>query len=151
MQPVVFAQISRVLLVLHALTAMALLGATTHLIVVKVGRWRGTSRERLEQMYSRLIAPLFCGAYGLGLMLYPHFRVNVRAVGLDAETPWATNLFDFKENLVSLGLPLAIALFFLARRGPEARLVNDLLAVALWLMVLWGAVSGLVVTGVRGI
>lgn len=147
----VLAQAARPLLVLHALTAMALLGTTTHLVVVKALRWRGRPRETLERTYGRLIAPLFVGAYGLGLALYPHFRVDVRAHYLDAEQPWATNLFDFKEHLMSLGLPLAIGLFVLARRGPEARPLTDLFAVALWAMVTWSAISGLIITSVRGV
>ncbi len=151
MQPVVFSQVSRLLLVLHGLTAMALLGASTHLVVVKVQRWRGNARARLEVTYSRLLAWLFLPTYALGLFLYPHFRINVRLRGLDAETPWASNLFDFKEHLVSLGLPMVLALYFLAKRGPGVRVANDVLAVALWLMVVWGAISGLIVTGVRGI
>ncbi len=150
-EPVFLSGAARPLLVLHALTAMALLGASTHLVIVKILRWRGRGRPRQEQLYSRLIAPLFVVAYGLGLILYPHFRVNLRAGYLDANQPWASNLFDFKEHLVSLGLPLALALFFLARRGPQARPFADLCAVVVWAMVLWSSVSGLIVTSVRGI
>lgn len=151
LEPVFLASAARWLLVVHALGAMALLGASTHLVVVKVLGWRGRRQERLEQRYSRLIGPLFIATYGVGLFLYPHFRVNVRARFLDAEHPWASNLFDFKEHLVSLGLPLAVGLFFLARGGPAVRPVTDTFAVVLWLMVLWSAVSGLIVTSVRGI
>ncbi len=147
----IFAQAAKPLLVLHALTAMALLGVTTHLLVVKAMRWRGRPRERLEQTYMRLLAPLFGGAFILGLLMYPHFRVEVRARYLDSVQPWASNLFDFKEHLVSLGLPMAIALFFLARRGPKARPVTDLFAALLWAIVAWAAVSGLIITSVRGV
>ena len=146
-----FTQAAKPLLVLHALTAMALLGATTHLVVVKTLRWRGRPRERLEQMYSRLIAPLFVGAFFLGLTMYPHFRVDVRARYLDANQPWASNLFDFKEHLAAISLPLALGLFFLGRRGPAARPVTDLFAVTLWLIVAWSVVSGLIITSVRGV
>ncbi len=147
----ILAQAARPLLVLHALAAMALLGVTTHLVVVKVLRWRGRPRERLEQTYSRVVAPLFGGAFALGLAIYPHFRVDVRSRYLDAQQPWASNLFDFKEHLMALGLPMAIGLFFLARRGEGARPLTDLFAVALWAMVVWSAVSGLVITSVRGV
>jgi hypothetical protein len=143
--------VARLLLVLHALTAMALLGASTHLVVVKVLRWRGRPRERLEQTYARLIPPLFVAAFALGLAMYPQFRVAVRAHFLDAQQPWASNLFDFKEHLMALGLPMALGLFFLARKGEAVRPLTDLFAVTLWLMVLWSAVSGLVITRVRGV
>ena len=96
MEPVVFAQAAKPLLVLHALTAMALLGVTTHLVVVKVLRWKGQPREKLEQTYSKIIAPIFAVAFALGLAMYPHFRVDVRARYLDPHQPWASNLFDFK-------------------------------------------------------
>lgn len=146
----VLAQAARPLLVLHALTAMALLGATTHLVVVKALRWRGRPQARLEQRYSRLVGPLFTTAFVLGLAMYPHFRVDVRARFLDAQQPWASNLFDFKEHLVALGLPMAVGLFFLGRRGEAARPLTDLFAVTLWAIVLWSAVSGLLITSVRG-
>ena len=127
------------------------LGATTHLVVVKALGWFGRRRDRLEQRYSRIIAPLFFGSYLLGLLLYPQFRVNVRHHYLDAEQPWASNLFDFTEHLVSLGLPMALGLFLLAHRGPAVRPVTDTFAVLLWAMVLWSAVSGLIITSVRGV
>lgn len=136
---------------LHALVAMALLGSTTHLVVVKVQRWRGKPNERLEQVYARLIAPLFGAAFFLGLVLYPHFRVAVRAGYLDASQPWASNLFDLKEHLAALGLPLALGLYGLAKRGPAVRPLTDLFALALWAMVTWMAVSGLIITAVKGV
>ena len=151
LEPVILAQAAKPLLVLHALTAMALLGATTHLVIVKALRWRGRPKERLEALYSRLIAPLFVGAFILGLAMYPHFRVDVRARFLDSQQPWASNLFDFKEHMAALGLPLAVALFFLARRGPASRPVADLFAVVLWAIVAWAAISGLIITSVRGV
>lgn len=151
LHPVLFTGLEKALLVLHALSAMALLGALTHLVVVKALRWRGQARERLEQKYSRLIAPIYAGVYGIGLALYPHFRVNIRGRLLDVEHPWASNLFDFKEHLASLGLPMAMALFFLARGGPPVRPLTDLFAFALWAMTLWSVVSGLIITSVKGI
>ena len=83
--------------------------------------------------------------------MYPHFRVDVRGRYLDRHQPWASNLFDFKEHLMALGLPMALTLFFLARRGDSVRPLTNLFAVALWVMVLWSAVSGLIITSVRGV
>jgi hypothetical protein len=151
LEPVVFAQAARPLLVVHALVAMALLGVTTHLVVVKGLRWRGRPREKLEQTYSRLIAPLYGATFFFGLLLYPNFRVAVRGGYLDANQPWASNLFDFKEHLAALGIPLAVGLYYLAKKGAAVRPLTDLFAILLWAMVVWEVVSGLIITSVKGV
>lgn len=145
------------LLVLHALVAFALVGACTHLVVVAIqllrGRWH---LGRLARVYSQVIGGCFVGAFGFGLLMYPHYRYHVRGLFLDRYEPWASNLFDIKENLAALGLPLALALFFVGRRlePKEQGAVLPLfayLAFAIWGLVVFAAVSGLVVTSVKGV
>ena len=55
-----------------------------------------------------------------GGLVYPRYRYFVRGLYLDRYAPWASNLFDFKENLATLGLPLAIGAFVLARELAQA-------------------------------
>jgi hypothetical protein len=147
---------ARPLLVLHALAAFALLGACTHLAVVAVQLLRGRDRRRLARIYAQLIGGLFAAAFGVGLLMYPHYRYHVRGLYLDRYEPWASNLFDMKEGLVALGLPLALGVFALGRRIEPAQ-ERPLLplfaafAAALWALVLFGVVSGVVVTSVRGV
>jgi hypothetical protein len=148
---------ARLLLVLHALAGFALFGACTHQVLVGIGLVRGRAHlGRLARIYAQVSGGLFVAAFAVGLLMYPHYRYHVRGLYLDRYEPWASNLFDIKENLLALGLPLAIALFFVGRRFEpkgERALVPffAVLSVALWALVLFGVVSGLVVTAVRGV
>src|SRR4051812_34865753 len=111
----------RLLLVLHALVALALCGACTHLAIVAVRLLRGPrGLGRLARIYAQVVSATFVIAFALGLLLYPTFRYHVRGLFLDRHAPWASNLFDIKENFAALGLPFAIGLFFIGRRfDPE--------------------------------
>lgn len=148
---------ARALLVLHALVALGGVGATTHLALVGVRLWRGAHHlARLARTYSQVIGATYAGAFLLGLSVYPHYRYAVRGLYLDRYEPWASNLFDMKENIAALGLPLAVALFVVGRRVEPARdrpLLGYLafLAVAVWVVIVVTAVMGLVVTEVRGV
>ena len=145
------------LLVLHALAGFALLGACTHQAVVGVGLLQGRVHlTRLARVYATVVGPLFAGSFGLGLLMYPHYRYHVRALFLDRHAVWASNLFDMKENLLALGLPLAVGLFAVGRRlepGADRALITfqASAAISLWALVAFGVVSGLVVTSVRGV
>jgi hypothetical protein len=145
------------LLIAHALAAFALVGVCTHQLVVAVGLLQSRRHlARLARIYAHLIGALFVAAFALGLLMYPHYRYHVRGLFLDRYEPWASNLFDMKENLLALGLPLALAVFALGRKLQPER-DEPLLpyyaatAVALWALVVFGAISGLVVTSVRGV
>lgn len=157
MPPVFLEGAAKPLLVLHALAAFALLGACTHQAMVAVQLLRGKLHlARLARIYARTIGALFVAAFFLGLAMYPHFRSHVRAVFLDRYEPWASNLFDVKENLLVLGLPLALVLFVFGRSfdpRQESTLVPWLsfASIALWALVLVGSILGLVVTSVKGV
>ena len=93
------------LLVIHALVAFALLGASTHLAIVSIQLLRGRSHlGRLARVYAQVIGATFSAAFAVGLLLYPHYRYDVRGLFLDRYEPWASNLFDIKETLAALGL-----------------------------------------------
>lgn len=145
------------LLVLHALAGFGLLGVSTHQALVAIGLWRGKLHlARLARLYAQITCALFVLAFGVGLLLYPHYRYHVRALFFDRYEPWASNLFDMKENLLALGLPLAVSLFFLGRRlepreEPALLPLFALFATALWGLVLFGVISGILVTSVRGV
>ena len=155
MPPIFLSGAARWLLVLHALTGLALLGSTTHLAlaVVSVLRGRRTSL-RMIRVQSQVVAVLFAVTFVAGLLMYPHFRVMVRGLGLDRDAPWASNLFDIKENFALLGLPLTAVLVSTRHQVEPAAPVVPFFAVcafACWGLVASAAVSGLVVTSVRGI
>lgn len=46
----------------------------------------------------------------LGLLIYPVFRVKVRAEYFDPQLPWLTGLFEIKEYIGAIGLFIALAL-----------------------------------------
>lgn len=159
------------LLVLHALAAIVLGGASVHQAVLAVRLLLGRPvGSRLVRLYS-LVALI---AYGttllLGSLLYPRYRYFVRGLLLDRDAPWASNLFDFKENLATLGLPLAVGTFLVAgsvvaavRPGASApvepaqlelrrqvRWVYAAMALGTAAVSLFNIISGLLVTGARG-
>jgi hypothetical protein len=148
---------ARFLLVLHALVALGGVGATTHLALVSVRLWRGAHHlGRLARIYAQVIGGTYIGAFLLGLGVYPHYRYVVRGLYFDRYEPWASNLFDMKENFAAMGLPLAIALFLVGRRinpADDRPLLGYLafLSVAVWVVIVLTAVMGLVVTNVRGV
>lgn len=145
------------LLVLHALLAMGLGGATTHLSLVLVRSALGRPPPvRLIRIYAPTVAVLWLAAFAVGLAMYPHFRLDVRAYHLDAEAPWASNLFDVKENLAALVLPLVAWLGLTGRRfttESHAPLLGAMAvaSVSAWVVLLTVIVGGLLVTSVRGV
>ncbi|MBS2032000.1 MAG: hypothetical protein JST54_29145 [Deltaproteobacteria bacterium] len=148
---------ARPLLVLHAVAALALAGASTHLAIVSWRLWRGAHHlGRLARVYAQVIGGCFAAAFLFGLLMYPHYRYAVRGLYLDRYEPWASNLFDIKENLAALGLPLAVGLFSVGRKLDPSRdqpLLGWLafLSIAIWTLIVASAVMGLVVTDVRGV
>jgi len=150
----------RPLLVLHAVLAIALAGAATHLALASV-RWLRTGKPfgRSAALWSRVTGATYTAAFAVGLLMYPTYRYRVRGLYLDRYEPWASNLFDIKENLFGLGLPLALALFFvggrLARAGeaPERSAEGFVVwaSLAVWLIFAASSVMGFVVTTVKGV
>jgi hypothetical protein len=148
---------SKPFLVLHALGGMALTGACTHQVVICWRLWHGKPvPRRLATIYTQVIGWTFALTFVVGLLMYPHYRYHVRGLYLDRQAVWASNLFDMKENLAALGLPLAVALLAMGRGydpATERKLspVFAVLSVLLWSLVFFASVSGLLVTSVKGV
>ncbi len=146
---------ARWVLVFHALSGFALLGSTTHLALAVISVLRGRrSSLRMIRVQSWVVALLFATTFAAGLLLYPHFRVLVRGFGLDRDAPWASNLFDVKENFALLGLPLSVVMLTTHRAVEPRSTMLPFFAVSAfgcWLLVAFASISGLIVTSVRGI
>lgn len=142
---------ARPLLVLHALSAMALLGAAVHLLVYAWPYLAGRPvRARAERRFTAILLAAFAATFATGALAYPNYRVNVRAAFLEARSPEVTRLFDLKENWATLGLALAGALFWMRRRiDPRAEPVKARVYVALAALtaalVLFNVVAGLLI------
>jgi hypothetical protein len=157
MTPVFLQSWSKSLLVVHALVAMALTGACTHQAVVCWRLMKGKPvAPRLARVYTQVIGWTFTVAFVGGLLMYPHYRYHVRGLYLDRHAVWASNLFDMKENLAALGLPVALALLYMGHgySPSDERGLSPVFAVLswlLWAMVAFSSVAGLLITSVKGV
>jgi hypothetical protein len=160
------------LVVIHALSSIVLCGASVHqaLLAVQLVR-RQPVRPSLLRTYALTTLGAYLSVMISGALLYPRYRVVIRALFLDRQAPWAANLFDFKENLATLGLPLAIGALLMARplsaappsmvrtaTNQEPELAATRVVVAMYcfstvgtaLICLSNVIAGLLCTAVRG-
>ena len=164
---------ARLLLVVHALLGGTLVALTTHHLVW-ILRSRAARREG-EPRFAFLSSLFFCLAFALGSLLYPTYRVRVRAELLDAPAAVAREvgarttrtpspslsparvgrLFDVKEHLVALGLLASLALFWLSRRtsptDPDARFLYVALGSFCCATTWCGVVIGLYTASIRAV
>ncbi len=88
--------------------------------------------------------------------LSPTYRYHVRALFLDRHHPMVANVFDIKENLATIALPLALALGALGGRltDPADKPYRPVMAVASLFVaaVVWfDVISGVVIVSYRGV
>ncbi len=143
----VFAGLARELVLVHALAAMVLVGATTHHALVAIGYLRGSFRVRLGRVYAAVTLVTYALVMGLGALAYPTFRDHVR------EPP---TMFEIKEDLASLAIPAVIAGGWGSRTldpHRDRRLLPGYVAMVLFTTgAVWFNVSaGLLVTMIRGV
>lgn len=146
---------AKVLLVVHAAAAIALVGSATHNGILAVRHLAGHStRARLQRVYVRVVGWAYLTTFGLGLAIYPSFRVGVREAWLDEHVPLASRFFEIKEHWLALGLFILAAYWPMsrtvnvARRTADARLYH-VLGIALALIVLMATFTGLSLTAIR--
>ena len=157
MEPdIAFNGAARALVVLHAMAAIVLVGASTHHAVIALGYLRGSFKVRLGRIYGATVAIAYGVTFAFGLFAYPTFRYHVRGLYLDRFEPWASNLFDTKENFAALGLPVVVCVFVMSRAiDPKADrdLVKAYAAfVILTAAIVWfDVISGLAITMTRGV
>lgn len=149
---------------------MVLGGSSVHHAVIAFQALRGRApRLRLARLYSLVALCAYLATLLTGGLVYPRYRYFVRGLYLDRYAPWASNLFDFKENLATLGLPLAVGALILARdlgthtgtgvgpaanregRDSQALLLYGFMALGTALVAIFNLVAGFLVTGVHGI
>lgn len=148
------------------LAAIVLGGSSVHHAVIAVLALRGrTPRLRLARLYSLVALLAYLATLTSGGLLYPRYRYFVRGLYLDRHAPWASNLFDFKENLATLGLPLAVGALIVARdlrlhlkSSPDEKTIDrqtlmlyGFLALGTATISLFNLIAGILCTSVHGI
>jgi hypothetical protein len=139
--------VARPLLICHAVAAAVLVGSTTHHVVWCRHYLRGRyGRAKGEQRFAAIAAAAFVTTFVIGNLLYPTYKVRVRAeyfdnaaaiaeeiklrqahhrdVGasstvLPAVTPTLSpvaRLFDIKEHWVVVGCAASVLLWVLSRK-----------------------------------
>ena len=104
-----------------------------------------------------LLAALYAALWmALGALLYPTYRYHVRALFLDQHHPMVSNLFDVKENLATIALPLAFALGVLGGRLSEPeekpyRKVYAAMSLFVTAVVWFNVVSGVLIVSYRAV
>jgi hypothetical protein len=135
---------ARFLLILHAVSAAVLVAATTHHLVWLRGYFRGNfSRFKGERRFALIAACAFVSTFLIGNLLYPTYKVRVRAEFFDNPTAVSeelrlreaqhavaapaeprvasrslspiARLFDIKEHWVALGCAASLLLLLLSR------------------------------------
>jgi hypothetical protein len=139
---------ARPMLVCHAVAAAVLVGATSHhLLWCRHYLWGSYARVNAEKRFAAICALAFISTFVVGNLLYPTYKVRVRAEYFDnppaiadevklrtaqhkvvgvAPTPAPAvvaslspiaRLFDIKEHWVALGCAASIALWVLSRKA----------------------------------
>jgi hypothetical protein len=113
---IVFESASKWLLFLHLFAAFVLAGSLGHLLVISYNAFRRISfRQRLFRLYGTIVLWAYTVDFLLGSIIYPTFRVRVRADYFDPHIPQATGLFEIKEHWAAVGMGLAITVFLFSR------------------------------------
>jgi hypothetical protein len=107
--------LARPLVLLHALLGATVVATTTHHLIWII-RSRG-ARRRGEPRFALLASGFFVLVFVFGSLIYPTYRVRVRAEFFDVGPLMsASHVFDMKEHLVALGLLASLSLLWLSRR-----------------------------------
>jgi hypothetical protein len=88
----------------------------------------------------------------LGLLIYPVFRIRVRAEYFDLKLPWLTGLFEIKEYMAAIGLFIALVLlgyhYFFRLTESEKPIKQSFINLlsALFLIALFSAFVGFILS-----
>ena len=150
--------IANFLLFLHLCATIVLAGSMGHNLVLVVRYCRGNfTKQKVEKLYVRIAFWAYCVTFLLGALVYPTFRIRVRAEYLDEMRPAVTGLFEVKEHWASIGLALILAYYVLSKYLHPSVQRNRLLFLyvplcfILNIVVLYLIYAGFYITTVKGI
>jgi hypothetical protein len=148
-----------ILFIAHALFAVALLGALTHqavsvLVPVRQAAGAGfVTRFRAVQGagYATAICVLWVITFLLGAWIYIKYRTYIR-IPLERANFWKTQgVFELKEHLVTIGLGLLPAYWYLWKnKSPDYESARKWVTVVLAAFCWYAFLVGHVVNNVRG-
>ena len=148
------AGVSKLLLILHAVGAGVLFGSSTHSALQSIAQLRGRANPRLLRLYPTVALCAWSVTFVLGAVLYPRYRVFVRNEVFDRDAVWASILFDCKENAALLAGILFLSAFLQRKAIPitaEQRRIHLALTLSSALLIWFVAISGLLITSVKGV
>jgi hypothetical protein len=142
------------LLFIHLLLGAALSASLLGEAVAGIALLQRGSGLRWFRILASSSVLTYLAEAAIGLVNYPPYRIDVRAHYLDRAAPWATRLFDVKENLVLIAFPLVAGAWFLSRsfdpeRDRRFRAILTVCAVGAAVLVGLGSVMGFVVCRIR--
>jgi hypothetical protein len=146
--------IFRPVLLVHAVVGFSALAVALHLLVAV---WRARRRGSLAgaHLHAGLLVALQVAALVTGALVYPAFRVHVRAAFMDATAPTLTGLFEIKEHW---GVIAAFAAWATWRRlrgsaapPPEGLSPHVALVTAQVLATAWATLLGLWLVSTRAL
>lgn len=111
----------RALLILHTIFAFVALLAATHLAIHATLSALGRPQTSALLRFGWIAPATLLVQAVLGLAIYPAYRVTVRAPDFDRNAPFVAALFDFKEHLAALALPLVVGAALAARAAATER------------------------------
>ena len=146
------------LLILHALVAVALLGAITH---QAIGTYRqpATPHSFVARFanvqganYTNAIVILFLATTTLGQLVYPQYRLDIRTTLEDLNMRLENGLFELKEHFAAIGLFLLAPYWFYWRRPlqPQYALARRYLTTILAFIVWYDFLTGHILNNIKG-
>ena len=148
------------LLILHGLTAVALLGAVSHQAASLFFR-QTTPGGAFGSRYARVDAGrftvpviwLYLVVFVLGSVIYPAYRVDVRIPFEELGLLWAVGLFEIKEHAGGIGV-FVLPLYAVAWRsaGDPSTLTDRRMITAFIAGVVWfDFIAGHLLNNIRGL
>lgn len=149
-----------ILSIVHALLAVALLGALTHQAAAVLAPPRASPaagfvthfRSVSGPRYSAAVCVLWALAFILGACIYARYRLHVRIL-IEQEQLWKTlGAFELKEHLTTIGLGLLPVYWHLWKSARNAAYdrARKWLTVVLAAICWYAFLTGHVVNNVRG-
>lgn len=148
---------------MHAISAATLVASSTHHLLWCRGYLAGQfGHYQSERRFALIVAIAFVCTFVLGNLLYPTYKVRVRAEYFDTPAMVAHGLaavarvFDIKEHWVALGCAVSLVLLLLSRRAhpkdhPQVTRLYIGLSMFVCASAWFGAIVGLVTASYKSL